>query len=88
MTSNRFLAGFSIILMAFAAAGAAAQTTPTRIRGTISAIDGKTVTIASREGQTLKVNLADNWTVGLVAPVTTATLFFNFWSITCLAFTE
>ncbi len=72
MTTKRFLAGFSALLMAFAAASAAAQTTPSRIRGTISAIDGKTVTIATREGSTAKVNLADNWVVALVAPVTMA----------------
>ena len=73
MTSNRFLAGFAALMMAiFAATTAMAQTTPTRIRGTISAIDGKTVTIATREGSSVKVNLADNWTVNLVAPLTMA----------------
>lgn len=45
---------------------------PTRIRGTISAIDGKTATIATREGVPVTVNLADNWAVALVAPVTIA----------------
>ena len=72
MTTKRFLAGCSALLLAFAATSAAAQTTPTRIRGTISAIDGKTVTIATREGSTAKINLADNWTVSLVAPLTMA----------------
>ena len=45
-----------------------AQTTPARLRGAISAIDGKTVTIATREGTSLTVKLADNWTVNLVVP--------------------
>ena len=73
MTHNRFLAGFAALVIALVTATAAvAQTTPTRIRGTISAIDGKTVTIATREGPTVKVNLADNWTVNLVAPLTMA----------------
>jgi len=73
MTHNRFLAGFAALLIAVITATAAlAQTTPTRIRGTISAIDGKTVTIATREGSTVKVNLADSWTVNLVAPLTMA----------------
>ena len=73
MTHNRFLAGFAALLIAVITATAAlAQTTPTRIRGTISAIDGKTVTIATREGSTVKINLADNWTVNLVAPLTMA----------------
>ena len=71
MTHNRLLAGLAALVMALITATAAvAQTTPTRIRGTISAIDGKTVTIATREGPTVKVNLADNWTVNLVAPLT------------------
>ena len=48
---------------------AMAQGTPTRVRGSISAIDGKTVTIATREGVPVTVKLADNWTVALVAPV-------------------
>jgi endonuclease YncB( thermonuclease family) len=54
------------------AAAAVAQTTPTRLRGTITAIDGKTVTIATREGNPVDVRLADNWAVALVAPVTVA----------------
>jgi hypothetical protein len=51
------------------AATAMAQTTPVLIRGTITAIDGKTVTIATREGPQAAVKLADNWAVALVAPV-------------------
>ncbi|HEY6979604.1 hypothetical protein [Reyranella sp.] len=51
------------------AATAMAQTTPVLIRGTITAIDGKTVTIATREGPQATVKLADNWAVALVAPV-------------------
>lgn len=51
---------------------AMAQSPPTRIRGTISAIDGKTVTIATREGSSVNVKLADNWTVGLVTPISAA----------------
>jgi hypothetical protein len=47
---------------------ASAQTTPMRLRGAITAIDGKTVTIAVRDGTTANVKLADNWTVGLVVP--------------------
>jgi hypothetical protein len=58
-------------LVAFAA-GALAQTTPTRLRGTIAAIDGNTLTMATREGGTVKVALADKWAVALVAPLTLA----------------
>ena len=51
MTPIRLLAGCVAAVLAFTAAAAAmAQSPPTRLRGTISAIDGKTVTIATREG--------------------------------------
>ena len=50
------------------AASAAAQTTPVRLRGAITAIDGNTVTLAVRDGSTAQVKLADNWSVNLVVP--------------------
>ncbi len=59
-------------LVAVVSAAALAQTTPTRLRGTISAIDANTVTIATREGNSVNVRLADNWAVALVAPLTMA----------------
>ena len=40
-----------------------------RIRGTIAALDGNTLTIATREGPQVKVMLADNWTVGALKNV-------------------
>lgn len=43
--------------------------TPMRLRGTISAIDEKTVTVATREGDTVKVGLADKWAVMLVSSI-------------------
>ena len=43
-----------------------------RLRGAITAIDGKTVTIAVRDGTTANVKLADNWGVSLVTPLTLA----------------
>lgn len=54
------------------ATAATAQTTPTRLRGTISAIDGNSVTILTREGSPVQVKLADNWAVALVVPLTMA----------------
>ncbi len=48
MRSVRLFAGIALIAL-FSAGSAVAQTTPTRLRGTIAAIDGKTVTIATRE---------------------------------------
>jgi hypothetical protein len=71
MRSVRLLAGIALVAL-FSAGAAMAQTTPTRLRGTIAAIDGKTVTIATREGGTADVKLADNWSVTLVAPLTVA----------------
>lgn len=70
MTRIRLIAGAVAALMAFVAAGVAlAQTAPpTRLRGSIAAIDGKTATIATREGASVKVNLADNWVAVLVVP--------------------
>src|SRR5471032_1225366 len=70
MKPVRLLAGLVVASVAFLSATTAmAQGTPTRLRGTISAIDGKTVTVATREGVPVTVKLADNWVVALVAPV-------------------
>ena len=68
-----------VALIAFMAAIAAAtaQSPPTRLRGSIAAIDDKTVTIATREGTSVKVNLAENWAVLLVSPVTMADIKEN-----------
>ncbi len=57
-------------------AGAAlAQTTPpTRIRGTIESLNDRTLTIKSRDGQTLTVTLAENFTVSTVKKVDLATV--------------
>ena len=79
MTSIRELAGYAAALLALVAtvATAAAQSPPTRLRGSIAAIDGKTATIATREGTNVKVNLADNWAVMLVSPVSMADIKEN-----------
>jgi hypothetical protein len=79
MTSVRLLAGWAGAIVAFIAAIAVAnaQSPPTRLRGSIAAIDGKTATIATREGTTVTVNLADNWSVMLVSPVTVADIKEN-----------
>lgn len=70
MKSIRLFGGLIAALAALSVATAAfAQDTPTRLRGTISAIDGKTVTIATREGAPVTVKLADNWGVALVAAI-------------------
>lgn len=70
MISIRSFAGVlaaSVVLVA--TTSAMAQGTPTRLRGTIAAIDDKSVTIATREGTSVKATLNDNWGVVLVAPI-------------------
>ena len=79
MTSIREVAGYAAALLALVAtvATAAAQSPPTRLRGSIAEIDGKTATIATRDGSKVKVNLADNWAVMLVSPVSMADIKEN-----------
>jgi len=70
MTRIRLIIGAVATLVAFVATDVAlAQTAPpTRLRGSITAIDGKTATIATREGASAPVKLADNWVAILVVP--------------------
>ncbi len=70
MNTFRLVAGCTAFVVAAAvAASAFAQSPPTRLRGTLSAIDGKTATVATREGNSVDVKLADNWSVALVGPL-------------------
>ncbi len=70
MNRIRLLASGIAALVAVAAIGTAlAQSAPTRLRGSIAAIDGKTATIATREGTSVEVKLADNWVAVLVVPM-------------------
>jgi hypothetical protein len=71
MTTRLITAALAAFVIVFGLS-AWAQTTPTRLRGAITAIDGKTVTIATREGTSQTVKLADNWSVNLVVPATMA----------------
>jgi endonuclease YncB( thermonuclease family) len=72
MLAIRFIAGLLAATVLGLSLTASAQTTPVRLRGAITAIDGKTMTIAVRDGTTAHVNLADNWAVSLVTPLTLA----------------
>jgi endonuclease YncB( thermonuclease family) len=72
MLTIRFIAGLLAAAVLGLSFTASAQTTPMRLRGAITAIDGKTVTIAVRDGTTANVKLADNWGVSLVTPLTLA----------------
>jgi hypothetical protein len=55
---------FQVVLLSIllAVAGAAGAQTPARVRGTITAIDGSLISVRSREGQDLKIELAPNAT--------------------------
>lgn len=69
MNRIRLLASGIAALVTVAVIGTAwAQSAPTRLRGSIAAIDGKTATIATREGASVEVKLADNWVAVLVVP--------------------
>src|SRR5262245_20318997 len=64
MTTKLLLAGALIALLILPAdAQQAPQGTPTRIRGTVEKLDGQTLTVKSREGQTVIIALADNFAV-------------------------
>jgi hypothetical protein len=68
MPTIRLIAGLLAAAVFGLSFTASAQTTPVRLRGAITAIDGKSVTIAVRDGSTATVKLADNWAVALVVP--------------------
>lgn len=55
---------FQAVLLSIllAAAGAAGAQTPARVRGTITAIDGDLISVRSREGPEVKIELAPNAT--------------------------
>ena len=50
---------FALVLLLLATAAAFAQA-PTRIRGTITALDGDVLSVKSREGKDLRIHLASN----------------------------
>ena len=50
---------FALLALVFASSLALAQA-PTRVRGTITALDGDVLSVKSREGQDLKLHLASN----------------------------
>ena len=54
----------AVLFSALAVAGAADAQAPTRVRGSITAFDGNVMSVKSREGQDLKVELAPDAIVG------------------------
>ena len=66
--NRRFLAtGLAALLLAGSAWPAMAQT-PRRVRGEIEALDGSTLTVRSREGESVRIALAPNYAVAAVIP--------------------
>jgi hypothetical protein len=57
------------VLLAFVSTIASAQA-PTRVRGQITAFDGKVLSVKTREGKDVKINLADNFGVSAVKKIT------------------
>ena len=69
MRSKSFLAAICVAAVAFSAA---AQNPPARIRGTVEKLDGQTLIVKSRDGQSLSIALAPNFTVRAVVAKTVA----------------
>jgi hypothetical protein len=68
-------------LVALAVGPALAQApptgTPTRVRGTVEKLDGKTLTVKARDGQTVAIALADNFTVSALVKKAAADIKTN-----------
>jgi hypothetical protein len=57
------IASLAVVSVLASSAWAQQPPAPTRIRGTIDAVDGKTLRIKTREGTDVKVNMTDDLTV-------------------------
>jgi hypothetical protein len=77
MRKIALLAAVFAAVAASALAQAPPEGTPTRIRGTIEKLDGKTLTVKTRDGQTATITLADNFTVSALAKKTVADVKAN-----------
>ena len=58
------------------------QTTPTRIRGTVEKLDGKTLTVKTKDGQAATITLADNFSVTALAKKSAADIKQNDYVLT------
>jgi hypothetical protein len=70
------VAGFAL-LIATSASFAQQQPPPVRVRGTVEAVDGAVLTVKSRDGQTVKVKMADNVAVRGIIKATLADIKDN-----------
>src|SRR4029453_1315000 len=67
MKALRFLSFAAACLIAVAAV--AQSQAPTRVRGTITALEGNTLSVKTREGQDLRIELAPNATFAYMKKV-------------------
>jgi hypothetical protein len=67
MRIGRVVASVALLSICVVTSALAQSPPVTRLRGSIAAIDGKTATIATREGNSVVVKLADNYAVMLVS---------------------
>jgi hypothetical protein len=72
MKTNRWIATFSLGLGLALAAQVATAQTAARIRGTITAVEGNVLSVKTREGQDIKINIPDNVGVSAAKAVTLA----------------
>ena len=59
----------ALAVLALVAPAADAQQKPVRVRGTITAIDGNVLSVKSRDGKDLKLNLSDKLGVAVARPI-------------------
>lgn len=57
------------LVCGLALAGAALAQSPTRVRGSITSLDGQVLSVKSRDGSDIKIKLADTYTVAAVVPI-------------------
>jgi len=77
------VAAFALLLAT--SASFAQQPPPVRVRGTVEAVDGAVLTVKSRDGQTVKVKMADNAAVrGIIKAALTDIKDNSFIGVTCM----
>jgi Domain of unknown function (DUF5666) len=69
MKKSGLIAAAGALLLASTIAGAQ---TPMRVRGTITSLDGDVLSVKTRDGKDVKINLAPNFTVSAAKAVTLA----------------
>jgi hypothetical protein len=71
------LFGLLFALLAFGASSAIAQPQTVRLRGTITAVDGNTVILTTRKGDTVRIALTPEWAATAISPLTMADIKQN-----------